>query len=157
MCQFLYLLLLSSLFLAFSAIAGIAAAPDSKAPVSSGTKQLLLYAKNPATWTIVKTGGNGKMVYHESTGAFTLTASGLSSRASYALIRYASDPPRVEILGRGMSDERGRMILTGFWQKWTRKFWLVAGEDVVGSAGQAGSLRAWRPEKYLFEEKLIGP
>jgi hypothetical protein len=29
-------------------------------------------------------------------------------------------------------------------------------EDVVGRVGEAGSLRAWRPERYLFKEKMLG-
>jgi hypothetical protein len=55
-----------------------------------------------------------------------------------------------------MSDERGRLKLTGVWRNWTRKFWLVSGEDVIGKVGEVGSLRAWRPDRYLFEEKLLG-
>jgi len=155
--RFLCTLPLSVILIAFSASACIAAAPSSEASVANSKKQLLLYAKNPATWSIVKKGANGKMVYdEESCGAFTLDASGLYPRSAYALIRYADAPPKVEILARGTSDERGRLHLTGVWRNWTRKFWLVSGEDVAGKTGDAGSLRAWRPGRYLFEEKSIG-
>jgi hypothetical protein len=150
------MILLSALIFFLSAFACMAATPGSKAPVTGGKKTLMLFAKNPATWAIVKKGASGKMIYNESSGAFTLNASGLYPRSAYALIRYADDPPRVEILARGMSDERSRLDLGGVWHHWTRKFWLVSGEDVVGRAGYAGSLRAWRPHRYLFEEKPVG-
>jgi len=151
-----HMVFLSALLLALSAPACIAAEPGSKAPVKSSKKRLLLFAKNPATWKVVKNGGNGKLIYSEKTGAFSLNAAGLYHRSPYALIRYADAPPKAEILARGMSDEAGRLELSGVWRNWTRKFWLVSGEDVAGSIGGAGSLRAWRPDRYLFEEKPLG-
>lgn len=154
--QFLFILQLSALVIAFSAFVCIAAKPCPGTKAVSGNKQLLLYAKNPSTWKIVKTGAGGKLIYSESTGAFTLKASGLSPHTAYALIRYADTPPGAEILARGVSDDRGSLDMAGIWWNWTRKFWLVSGEDVAGRAGEAGSLRAWRPDRYLFEEKPIG-
>jgi hypothetical protein len=123
---------------------------------ASGKKKLLLCAKNPATWTIVKNGANGKLVYNETTGVFSFNAVKLLPRTNYALVRYADAPPKADILVRGMSDERGRIELNGVWRNWSKKFWLVPGEDALGKAGEAGSLRAWRPERYLFEEKQLG-
>lgn len=135
----------------------LAAEQGSRLPAAGGgRKSLQLFAKNPATWTIVKGGASGRLIYREASGAFALTAAGLSQRAPYALVRFADAPPKVEILARGSSDERGRLDLSGVWRNWTRKFWLVAGEDVAGDAGGAGSLRAWRPDRYLFEEKILG-
>lgn len=154
--RFLFILLLSALVIAFSAFVCIAAKPCPETKAVRGNKQLLLYAKNPSTWKIVKTGAGGKMIYNESTGAFTFKASGLSPRAAYALIRYADAPPGAEILARGVSDDRGSLEMAGVWRNWARKFWLVSGEDVVGGAGKAGSLCAWRPDRYLFEEKPLG-
>lgn len=154
--RFLFILQLSALVIAFSAFVCIAAKPCPETKAASGNKQLLLYSKNPSTWKIVKTGAGGKLIYSESTGAFTLKASGLSPRTAYALIRYADAPPRAEILARGVSDDRGSLNLSGLWRNWTRKFWLVSGEDVAGRTGEAGSLRAWRPDRYLFEEKPLG-
>jgi hypothetical protein len=151
-----HILLWSLLILSLSVIPCHAAASGVKKTATSGKKILRLFAKNPATWAIVKNGGSGRMVYRESTGAFTLNASGLPPRSSYALIRYADAPPRAEIVARGISDERGKVELTGVWRNWTRKFWLVSGEDVAGNAGEAGNLRAWRPDRYLFEEKPLG-
>ncbi|BCS53234.1 hypothetical protein [Geobacter sp. SVR] len=132
------------------------AKPGANPPVTTGKKKLLLFAKNPATWSIIKNGGSGKMVYRATTGAFTLTAAGLRSRASYALVRYADTPPKVEILAKAQADRQGRLELAGTWHNWTKKFWLVAAEDVKGKVGEAGSLTAWRPERYLFEEKQLG-
>jgi len=127
-----------------------------KAATGTGKKKLLLFAKNPATWQIVKGGGSGKLVYHESRGTFTLSAAGLQPRASYALVRIEEQPPGGQILARGVSDSLGRIELSGSWHDWTRKFWLVAGEDVSGAVGGAAALRAWHPGRYLFEEKPLG-
>jgi len=146
----------SLLILALSVMTCRAAESGSKPPVNSCKKKLLLFAKNPADWAIVKGGGSGKLIYREATGAFTLNAAGLQPRSPYALIRYSDAPPRADILARGMSDECGRLVLAGVWRNWTRKFWLVSGEDVAGSVGEAGSPRAWRPDRYLFEEKPLG-
>lgn len=134
----------------------LAAEPGSKTASGSGKKKLLLFAKNPETWSIIKSGGKGKLVYRESTGDFSLTASGLEPRSAYALIRYADTPPKGEVLARGVSDGQGSLALTGNWRNWTKKFWLVAGEDVSGSPGEAGTMTAWRPQRYLFEEKPLG-
>ncbi|ABQ25761.1 hypothetical protein [Geotalea uraniireducens] len=155
-CRIAHCLILSALLLALSVMACHAVESRSKTPTSSAKKKLLLFAKNPATWAIVKGGASGKMVYRESSGAFSLSAAGLRPRSAYAMIRYADAPPKAEILARGESDVRGNLELNGVWRNWTRKFWLVSGEDVVGLPGEAGSLRAWRPERYLFEEKQIG-
>jgi len=126
-----------------------------KPPVTRKRK-LLLFAKNPATWSIVKGGGSGKVIYREATGDFTLNAAELIPRSPYALVRLVDAPPRSEIVARGTSDEHGRLELSGNWRTWRNKFWLVSGEDVAGSVGGAGTLRAWRPERYLFEEKPLG-
>lgn len=143
----LYILLLVALLSTFSTMPCTA---------GSGKKKLLMFAKNPATWAIVKNGANGKLVYNESTGAFTLDAAKLLPRTSYVLVRYADAPPHGDILARGTSDARGKLELNGVWRNWSKKFWLVSGEDVAGKVGEAGSLRAWRPERYLFEEKPLG-
>jgi len=148
-------LLIAALVLALAVTLAHAAGPAAK-PTGSGKKKLLLFAKNPATWAIVKSGSKGKLVYRESTGAFSLTAAGLQPKANYALIRYADTPPKAEILARGMSDQRGVLELNGVWHNWVKKFWLVSGEDVIGSPGEAGTLTAWRPRQYLFEEKPLG-
>ncbi|BCO11266.1 hypothetical protein GEOBRER4_n1249 [Citrifermentans bremense] len=126
------------------------------AEAASGQKRLLLFAKDPATWSIVKGGAHGTMSYREASGAFTLTASGLAPRSPYALVRYQEAQSRGEILGRGASDTEGKLALQGIWHTWVGKFWVVSGEDVAGAPGSAASPRAWRPERYLFEEKPLG-
>jgi hypothetical protein len=125
-------------------------------PPTRGKRKLLLFAKNPATWSIIKGGGSGKLVYREATGVFSLHAEGVRPRSPYALIRYADSAPRGEVVARGMSDGRGKLELSGIWRNWSKKFWLVAGEDVAGSVGGAASMRGWHPDRYLFEEKQLG-
>ena len=155
--KLLRLLALSAVTVALLAPCCAAAELSSKLPLpAGGKKKLLLFAKNPATWSIVNEGGSGNLVYREATGGFTLSASGLRPRSSYALIRYADAPPAAEVVARGMSDEHGRLRLNGDWRNWSKKFWVVSGEDVAGAVGHAGSLLAWRPERYLFEEKPLG-
>lgn len=126
------------------------------AVAASGGKRLLLFAKNPATWEILKGGANGKLAYREAGGAFTLTASGLIPRSPYALVRYRESPSRGEVVARGVSDAAGKLLLQGNWHAWVGKFWVVSGEDVAGAPGAAAVPRAWRPERYLFEEKPLG-
>jgi hypothetical protein len=151
------LLVMSALLLTVTgSLCSAVAGPGPKASFGSGKKRLLLFAKNPATWEIVKNGAGGKLVYREATGNFTLSAAGLQPHAAYALVRYADAPPTGEILARGVSDNHGSLELKGVWKNWTRKFWLVAGEDVAGRVGETGSLLAWRPDRYLFEEKPLG-
>lgn len=148
--------LLIALLILFLTIVLCHAAGPAATPPGSGKKKLMLFAKEPATWSIVKNSGRGKLVYREATGAFNLTATGLQPRAGYALIRYADTPPKAEILARGVSDQRGNLQLNGVWGNWTKKFWLVSGDDVGGAPGETGTMYDWRPRKYLFEEKPLG-
>ncbi|MBJ6749411.1 hypothetical protein [Geomonas anaerohicana] len=130
-------------------VAGTAAA-------APGDKRLLLFAKNPATWSIVKDGARGKLGYRETDGVFTLTASGLAPRSPYALVRYQEAPSRGAVVARGTSDAQGKLVLQGIWHSWAGKFWVVSGEDVAGAPGSPAIPKAWRPERYLFEEKPLG-
>jgi hypothetical protein len=144
------------LFLLLAAHIADTATEPLKPAASGGKRKLLLFAKNPVTWKIINGGGTGKVLYQESTGSFTLIAANISPRTHYALVRYADAAPKVEVLARGESDGQGRLQLAGVWQNWTRKFWLVPGEDVSGKVGEGGALIAWRPDRYLFEEKPLG-
>jgi hypothetical protein len=123
---------------------------------ATGKKKLLLFAKNPVTWDIVKGGAGGKMVYHEASGAFSLTATGLNPKATYAVVRVDEGKKTATALARGNSDTKGRLKLNGVWHDWTKKFWVVPGDDVTGRIGEAVTLNAWHPEQYLFEEKPLG-
>ena len=125
-------------------------------PSGGGKRKLLLFTKNPSNWSTVKNGAHGTLVFREATGNFTLTATGLMPRSSYALVRYADAPPNGDIVARGQSNELGTLELNGIWKNWTKKFWVVAGDDVTGSVGSSGTLTAWRPDRYLFEEKPLG-
>lgn len=145
--KLLHILLLSAMLYMLTAVVSHAA---------SSKKKLLLFAKSPATWTIIKGGASGKLVYREANGAFTLTAAGLQPRLSYTLVRFADVPPLVEILATKESDKQGSLEVSGVWHNWTKKFWLVPSEDVSGKIGEAGRLIAWRPDRYLFEEKPLG-
>jgi hypothetical protein len=136
-------------------LAALAAQASPQKPVDAFPKTLLMFAKNPSTWSIVSKGAHGKLIYRDS-GAFNLTASRLSPRSAYALIRFSDPPPRGEIIARGTSDARGILVLHGEWRNWSKKFWLLAGEDVSGAPGEVATLKAWHPERYLFEEKELG-
>jgi hypothetical protein len=154
--RLVHILHLTVLLLALSGMVCNASEPVPKAAVSGGKKKLLLFAKKPSTWAIVKGGANGKLIYDESAGTFTLKAAGLMPHTSYTLVRYADTPPHVEILAARESDKLGKLELSGVWRNWSKKFWLVSSEDVKGKAGNAGVLTTWRPERYLFEEKPLG-
>lgn len=153
--SFTTIFLLSALFLAFVGSKVGASEVAAKTPPGSGKKKLLLFAKDPATWSIVKEGASGKLIYREASGDFTLHALGLSPHAAYLLIRYADAPPHGEILAKGVSDADGKLEIAGVWHNWTKKFWLVPAEDVSGKVGGVGTLRAWRPDLCLFEEKPL--
>jgi hypothetical protein len=122
----------------------------------SGKKKLLLFAKDPVTWQIVKGGGSGQMVYREATGSFTLSAAGLQPRAGYTLVRVEDAPAAGQVVAKGVTNAKGQLELDGVWHAWSKKFWLIASEDVTGAVGSTASLRAWRPARYLFEEKPLG-
>jgi hypothetical protein len=145
--RYVMVLVLTALFCALASLACHAA---------TGKKKLLLFAKNPTTWEIIRGGASGNMVYHAASGAFTLNATKLNPGEAYVLIRYNDEPPKVEILARGTSDKRGKLALSGMWHNWTKKFWMVPAEDVSGKIGEVGKLTAWRPDNYLFEEKPLG-
>lgn len=153
---FIFSLVLSLQICAITRSVWSATGSSLTSPSGSGKRKLLLFAKNPSTWAIVKNGANGKLVYREATGNFTLTATGLQPRTQYALVRYADAPPNGDIVARGRSDGNGNLELSGVWNNWTKKFWVVAGDDVTGSVGEYGTLKAWRPDRYLFEEKPLG-
>ena len=145
-----------SCFLTLSVLPSLATDAVFPRHPSSGKKKLLLFAKNPATWGIIKGGGTGKVVYREADGTFTLNAEKLAVRTPYALIRVIEQPSQGEVVARGISNERGRLQVSGIGKTWVGKFWLVSGDDVAGRVGEAAVVRAWHPEKYLFEEKVLG-
>jgi len=119
-------------------------------------RSLTLYAKDPDTWKIRPGGAHGTLVYHEQTGRFCFTARGLKPLSGYALVRNTDTPPTGDLLARGTTGKAGELRLSGRWHDWTRKIWLVSGNDLT-IRGNRATLKAWNPEQYLFEEKVLGP
>jgi hypothetical protein len=116
---------------------------------------LKLYAKDPKTWRIRPGGAHGTLIYNEKTGQFTFAASKLKPLSGYLLVRNADTPPTGDLLARGTTNEAGELRLSGRWNDWTKRFWLVSREDLT-IRGNRVTLIAWNPERYLFEEKVPG-
>lgn len=117
-------------------------------------KILALFSKDPATWKVVASGARGTLSYHEETGQFTLDAIKLQPLREYALIRLSDVPPYGRLLVEGSSDQTGQLHLQGVWKEWSKKFWLVLSSDIIKS-GTGLYPKAWHPEQYLFEEKIL--
>jgi hypothetical protein len=121
----------------------------------SSQRTLTLYAKDSATWKIRPGGAHGTLIYHEQNGQFSFSARKLKPHSAYVLVRNADTPPTGDLLARGMTNKAGELRLSGKWSDWTNKIWLVNGNDLTIS-GNRVALRAWNPEQYLFEEKVLG-
>jgi hypothetical protein len=121
----------------------------------SPQRTLALYAKDPATWKIRPGGAHGTLNYHEQTGQFSFTARKLKPHSAYLLVRNADAPPTGDLLARGTTNKAGELRLSGRWNDWTNKIWLVSSNDLTIS-GNRVTLCAWNPELYLFEEKVLG-
>ena len=117
-------------------------------------KTLKLFAKNPATWKIVPGGAKGLLSFDESTGRFTFTAEKLRPLKEYSLVRHNDGETLGDLLAAGRTDQAGRLSLTGTWQVWRGKVWLVPSEHTAPSSGRL-RLTAWRPKLVLFEEKVL--
>jgi len=121
----------------------------------SAQRTLALYAKDPATWKIRPDGARGTLLYNEKTGHFSFTARKLKPLTGYLLVRNADTPPTGDLLAGGTTNSDGELRLSGRWNEWTKKIWLVSRDDLV-IHGNRVTLIAWRPEQYLFEEKVLG-
>jgi hypothetical protein len=82
----------------------------------------------------------------------------LRPETEYALVQYLGDVTGdrgdIWIVGLGLSNGNGDLHLSGEWQPWLGRFWVVLGEDVVGEADGATVLdrmASWNPAEYLFE------
>ncbi len=117
--------------------------------------KLLLLAKDPVTWKPIAGGAAGTLSYREQNGEFVFAAGGLAPSTGYALVRYGDLPDKADLLAEGKSDREGALRLAGVWTQWTKKIWLVLRADLARSGNQA-TATAWRPERYLFEEKELG-
>jgi len=127
--------------------------PVAKQP--SRQRTLALYAKDPETWKIRPDGAHGTLIYNEKTGRFSFTARKLKPLSGYVLVRNAGTPPTGDLLARGTTNKAGELRLSGRWNDWTKKIWLVCGNDLAIS-GSRVTLIAWNPDQYLFEEKVLG-
>ena len=121
----------------------------------SHQRTLALYAKDPKTWKIRPGGAYGTLIYNEKSGWFSFTASKLKPLSGYLLVRNADTPPTGDLLAGGMTNKAGELRLSGRWNDWTKKIWLVSSDDLTMS-GNRVTLIAWNPEQYLFEEKVLG-
>lgn len=117
--------------------------------------KLHLFAKNPADWKIIPGGARGTLIFHEDTGEFTFRGGKLEPLTGYTLVRYANAPPFADLIAEGRTDRAGELLLTGSWNRWTKKIWLVQSRDLTRSQNQVQAT-AWHPERYLFEEKELG-
>lgn len=130
-------------------------------PANSGAhnqtsqETLRLFAKDPATWKIVPQGGKGLLSFNEKTGYFTFTAAKLMPLKEYSLVRHNEGETVGDLLARGLTDQAGKLILTGTWQLWRGKVWLVPTEHMAQSSGRF-RLTVWHPKQILFEEKVLG-
>jgi hypothetical protein len=129
--------------------------PPDSAPNQAPRKTLLLFAKDPGTWKIIPHGAKGILSFNENTGRFTFTAAKLVPLKGYSLVRHDDGETLGDLLAKGLTDSAGRLSLTGTWQLWRGKVWLVPTDH---TAEQSGRLRltAWRPAQVLFEEKVLG-
>lgn len=122
---------------------------------AAGGKTLMLHAKDPGTWQIIEEGAAGRLVYDVDNGNFSFSAWGLAAETTYALVRHTDDPADGLLLAQGASDKDGELVLSGFWQDWTMKFWLVPTSD-LSLDGDRARLTGWHPDRYLFEYKILG-
>ncbi len=116
---------------------------------------LALYAKDPKTWKIRPSGAQGTLIFNKKTGRFSFTAGKLKPLCGYVLVRNADTPPTGDLLARGTTNKAGELRLSGRWNNWTKKIWLVAGSDLTVKGNRVKQI-AWNPDQYLFEEKVLG-
>lgn len=120
---------------------------------------LILQQKDPRHWQPVVAGAQAVITFQRSTGTFNLAAHNLEINQSYALVQPegTSGSSRGWIIADGHSDRHGKLAMSGSWQPWRGKFWLVLRDDVDGHAADQhrDHLRRWQPGRYLFEERLL--
>jgi hypothetical protein len=164
-------LLLSLLSVPFSYAGPSRSAPSNGLDKSGGSaRHLYLYQKFCADPSvdkildggaeIVSDGAWGKMNINENTMSFVFNGHGLQPNTEYALILYLGEFTGswqdAWIVARGWSSGKGRIHISGEWQPWIARFWLVLGGDVVGDpdgchGAPYDSLVAWNPDEYMFE------
>jgi hypothetical protein len=118
-------------------------------------RTLKLFEKDPSTWKIIPRGAKGVLSFNERTGRFTFTADKLRPLKEYSLVRHNEGANSGDLLAKGLTDQEGGLVLSGTWQLWRGKVWLVPSDQTAQSSGSL-YLTAWRPKEILFEEKVLG-
>ena len=121
------------------------------------SEELHLWQKNPANWEIVADGARGIIIFSRETGFYQFRGQGLRESTEYVLVRGTETPPFGNILARGMSTAAGQLELAGRWNNWQGKIWLVPGGDIAITSAEKNmvKLKAWRPQNYLFETRVL--
>lgn len=103
-------------------------------------------------------GPYGKLNVNDRALGYSFNGKYLRPETEYALVQYLGDVTGdrgdIWIVGLGLSNGNGDLHLSGEWQPWLGRFWVVLGEDVVGEADGATVLdrmASWNPAEYLFE------
>jgi hypothetical protein len=170
-------LMATSLLLSLLSIPFSYAGPPQKSAPSNGVdngggsaRHLYLYQKYCADSSldhfldgsaeIVSGGAWGKLNINENTMSFVFNGQGLQPDAEYALIlylgEYTGDWQDAWVVARGWSNAKGRIHISGEWQPWIARLWLVLGSDVAGDpdgchGAPYDAFVAWNPGEYLFE------
>ncbi len=103
-------------------------------------------------------GPYGKLNVNEISLTYSFNGKFLRPETEYALVQYLGDVTGnredIWIVGLGLSNGNGDLHISGDWQPWLGRFWVVLGEDVDGEADGATELdrlASWNPAEYLFE------
>ena len=89
-------------------------------------------------------GPYGKLNVNDRALGYSFNGKYLRPETEYALVQYLGDVTGdrgdIWIVGLGLSNGNGDLHISGEWQPWLGRFWVVLGEDVVG---EADGLRCW--------------
>ncbi|MFH1212393.1 MAG: hypothetical protein V1659_05725 [Candidatus Woesearchaeota archaeon] len=127
------------------------------------TKEIALYEKNPADWSIIEGGAHGVVIME--TGTMRTLVWGLNPATEYTLIYYGDATHndvwpyatciktfRTSLMGYARSLS-GKFSYSGFLSDQTlQKFWVVKASDVNCATGR---MTAWHPTEYLFESMTV--
>lgn len=134
-------------------------ASDCPASTITDKVTLKLVRKNPRTWQVSNVQTYALLSFSRQRSQFNCSGQHLESRQRYALIQHDESLPRGKgyIVAYATTDADGHIELTGEWQRWHGKVWLVVADDVQGMAGddRVDHLIHWQPKRYLFESQPL--